>query len=533
MKKGLILLAILTLCTTVNAQSKLKTNKAKISWGQEIKTYKNGMLSDLVGFDEDGYYALQVKGRYGIVSKFYIEYYSNSGNLNMSKVLEIESKSKSRNYVDIKQLNGKLYLFTSFLNRKTKKNYLFYQELSTKTLSVVSEPIKIAEIDFTNRFNSNAGNFSLELSHDNSKLLVYFNEPYKKKDPEKFGFHVFDNNMTELWASTVTLPYSDQLFEIEDFHVSNRGEVYLLGLKYEKRPVKKRKGEPNYKYMALCYDNTGKEKKRFNINIPGLFIIDTKIEVDKQNNLVCAGFYSKLESGAGDFDEEGSFYLKIDGETQEVLKESHLDFSMELLKKGMRNWQQKSVDRKSKKNKDLKMMDLKLRDLEICSDGSSILVGEQHQITTTTGTDSQGNSYTKYKNYHRDLFVVKISQEGDILWNQKVIKRQVEYDLLGFFSSYAFAEKDGTIHFIYNGNAENLFIEDGKKLNSFTTSGKKSIVTLASISADGNISRKALFLEKEAKVQAIPKLSKQLDNGKLIIFGKHKKRQRFAVVDFL
>ena len=51
----------------------------------------------------------------------------------------------------------------------------------------------------------------------------------------------------------ITVPYNDELFDIEGQIIDNEGAVYLKCIVYNEKRRKKRHGEPNYKYLLLKY----------------------------------------------------------------------------------------------------------------------------------------------------------------------------------------------------------------------------------------------------------------------------------------
>jgi len=250
MKKTIILLSVLVFGYALSF-SQNKSEKADVLWGPELKESKKSTLSDIIGHDETGIYTLKInrKGR----NKLILEHLDNEMTPSKSVELELKEQKKERNLEFIIQLDGELYLFSSFKNQKLKKNFLFVQGIDKKTLQLKKPITKIAEIPYVKRSRFNAGSFGHELSGDKSKVLIYYNLPYDKGGNEKFGFHIFNNDFQQLWEKKVTLPYKEELFTIEDYEISDNGDVYLLGVNYKEKRKSKRKGKPNYNYHILGY----------------------------------------------------------------------------------------------------------------------------------------------------------------------------------------------------------------------------------------------------------------------------------------
>ena len=91
-------------------------------------------------------------------------------------------------------------MFTSLKNNKLKQNFLFVQSINKKTLLLNNDLKQIAQIDYAGNRKYNAGNFNYKTSRDSSKILIYYDLPYEQGASEKFGFHVFDNKLAEMYT---------------------------------------------------------------------------------------------------------------------------------------------------------------------------------------------------------------------------------------------------------------------------------------------------------------------------------------------
>ncbi|HYG20377.1 MAG TPA: hypothetical protein VD816_15670, partial [Ohtaekwangia sp.] len=196
----------------------------EIKWGVEFKAAKRSSLNDIVGYDNTGVYA--IKERYGFagVRRYTLEQYNKDFIPTTSFDLDFDD---NREVETILQLRNRLFMFTSLTDFKTKKNALSVQEVNKKTLRPESVPQRIAEIDYQGELKSNSGKFQLRVSRDSSKILVLYNLPYHKNEPEAFGFTVLDAQLKPLWRKETKLPYEDGLFALESIRVDNDGDVYL------------------------------------------------------------------------------------------------------------------------------------------------------------------------------------------------------------------------------------------------------------------------------------------------------------------
>ena len=127
--------------------------------------------------------------------------------------------------------------------------------------------------------------------------------------------------------------------------------------------------------------------------------------------------------------------------------------------------------------------------------------------------------------------MVNISAEGEILWTEKIPKRQVSSNDGGFYSSYLLGIIEDKLYFVFNDNPKNLFYKGEGKVYKFTRN--ESLVVVVELNSDGKQSREALFSTREANVIIRPKVCEQINSNEIILFGQKKKKQRFAIVSFV
>lgn len=512
-----------------------QSDKVDIKWGNEIESSRKKTLSSILGHDESGFYALQTerKGLFGTSTEITIDHYDNNANRIKSIELSLEAGGEEREYENIIHDNGTMFLFTSCLNKKTKFNSLYVQTIDKNSLTTNNDLKKLVDIDYSGFRKSNSGNFRFATSNDGSKILVFYNLPYDKGEYDKFGFGVYDNSMNLIWKKDIVLPYKDELFDIEKIRVDNEGNVYLLNTVYKEKRRKKRHGEPNYQYAILAYRNGVENADEYTANLSGKFLTDMQITIDKNRDIVCAGFYSEV----GTYSIKGSYFISIDSKTKEIKNQSFKEFSIDFIVENMTERQKKKVEKKLEKGKDVEMYEYNLDDIILRSDdGGAILVGEQYfvnSVTTTTTINGTTTTTTTYYYNYNDIIVVSINPAGQIDWVTKIPKRQVTSNDGGFFSSYSLSIVGNKLYFLFNDHPDNLLekTNDTKKYKSF--SGQKgSVVVLATVNNDGSYTKEALFKMVDAEVMIRPKVCGQISSNEMIIFGQRKKIERFARLTF-
>lgn len=528
--------SLFSIVISITAFGQSNSDKYHIKWGNEIEASRRQTLSEIVGRDRNGFYGLKTKhGMFaGSTSELTLESYDNDANLVKSVELTLSDEPRKRSFEDVVKFNNKYYLFSSYPDAKTKKNNLYIQTIDMVRLMPNNDTKKIAEIDFSegNRKRNN-GDFYTTTSKDSSKLLVYYQLPFDRGEKEKLGFVVIDNSMNAVWKKDITLPYNDELCDIERYRVDNDGNVYFQCLVYKEKRRKKRHGEPNYQYVLLNYRKDSEQPVEYNIDLPGKFLTDMQFGVINNKDLICAGFYSEK----GSFSIKGSFFLTIDGASKRIKKQSYKEFSIDVLFENLTDRQKKRVERRIEKGKDVELYEYDLDNIIVRDNGGALLYGEQYYVdvvtTTQTGPNGVVTTTTNYYYNYNDIIVVSVTPDGDIEWVKKIPKRQVTANDNGFYSSYYNFIRDGKVYFLFNDNPENLLekTEDSKKYKNFT-GGKNSVVVIAELDLNGNYSKEALFKSADAEVIIRPKVCSEISKDEVVIFGQRRKTQRFAKLTF-
>ncbi len=527
--KSTIIILLFILLMPCFTQGQGVSKKVDLLFGNELESSRKSTLSDIVGYDDNGFYAIKnfSKGLYGSNTYLTLEYFNNQMNFVKSVKIDLKKDGKVRNIEGIFQLKKKLYLLTSQRDARAKVNYLYLQRFNQKTLKLSINSKKVAAINYEGKTKRNSGDFSYTVSRDSSKVLIYYNLPYERGSEEKFGFHVYSSKFEEVWKREVTLPYKEELFEVEDFNVDNEGNAHLLGLIFKGKRKSIRKGEPNYKYQILSYSNNGQNLTEYPVEIEGNFLNDMQISVSEDQNLICSGFYSE----AGTSSIIGSYFLKIDSKTKAIIQKSFKEFGIDFITQNYTAKQERKANKRAEKGKNVELYDYNLDDLILRDDGGAVLIGEQFYVDVFTSTSTNGSRITNYTYHYNDIIVVNISPQGEIEWSKKISKRQITRNDGGFFSSYVLSVVKDKLFFVFNDNPRNVALTD-KSSRFVYSGGRESIVILVEVDGNGEISKEPLFSAREAEVIIRPKVCEQLKNDELILFGQRRRKQRFIKANF-
>lgn len=508
---------------------------ADVKWGNEHKEPRNAVLGDMIGNDVTGYYALRVGLGAGMLSnegKIFVEKYNMGMKLVKTGEIKLQYKKKDLEFEDIKLIGDKLYLFTSYRNKKRKINYLFSQTISKKSLKPRKDIQIVAQIPAKTALNSSS--FGIEFSRDSSKVLFFGELPYQANKPERYQIQVCNKDLEPIWNKDIELPYVDQKFSIENYRVDRDGNVHVLGVVYSDANRKRRKGKPTYKYTLLTYSPDGSLDKEYKIDLGDKFITDLTFRIQKDGNPVCAGFYSDRNS----YSVRGTYFFKINKNTGEIYNQGTKDFDFEFLTALMSDRQKKKAEKAEAQNDEKRQAELFEYDLDkliLRSDGGAVLVAEQFYVKVQNERYRDFNGYWQNRrNYHyhyNDVIVVNIAPDGNVDWATHVPKRQITTNDGGYFSSYSVAVTGKAVYLVFNDNGKN-FDKEKPANKIFSFNGNRSVVALAEIKPDGTVNKYPLFSNREEGVLTRPKVSKQTRADELIIYGEKNRKYKFAKVVF-
>lgn len=503
---------------------------ATINWGEELKEPSGTVLTKLVAITPDGFYGLRqnTNSSLNTTPKAFLELYNSRMNLVRTKEIDLKYKGKQRQLQDVIMLGGQLYILTSFHNQVKKKNYLFKQKIHNSRLTVDKELDLVGEIDARNL--QNEGEFDFSISSDSSRLLIYNQLPFQKREPERFALRVFDEHFEELWSKDIVLPYNDENFSVESYQIDRQGNVYLLGVIYQDKSQHRRRGSPTYQYTILAYTQNGTVVDEYRIDLGSKFITDLTFQVDNKGDLVCSGFYSEK----GTYSIKGTYFFRLDTETKEIFNQNLKEFDFEFLTEYLSDRQREKAERAEiqddTKNK-AELYEFSLDKLILRSDGGALLVAEQYYVYEQYYRDwPYYNIRYDYIYNYNDIIVVNIRPNGEIEWTARIPKRQVTTNDGGYFSSYAMSIVRDKIYFVFNDNGRNFGSSNDNRLYNFN--GRNSVIALATVNIKGQVSIEPLFNNRDADIITRPKVCRQIGSREMAIYGERGRTYRFASLRF-
>jgi len=498
--------------------SSLIAQTPQIEWGPEFKQDPN-VLSIMAGMTSEGFYTFNILSTQTTTGKVVQKYvklqaFSNDMLQTNEGQIKLKYKGENRSFERFLLLNNQLFMFTSYQEKKARRQVLLVETIDLNTLSSQGEPTEITSMTLPEK--KSLGAFQISISKDSSKVLVYANNPGLERQKEKYSFFVFDDKMQKLWTLEEKLPYEDNRFRIYNLKVSNEGNVIISAVRAEIQSKNRFKETLSLKEIHLyLYLQNGTERQQYVLEVNDHQIATIAVELSPKGELICGGFYQKQ----GQRGLEGTFLLRYDTQTQDLVAESYHPFEKEILTKMIG---EEAVDQMRSPTSYLH------GNMILKQDGGIVLVTESYYIESRLTSTNEGHVFKDYYHYE-NVLVANLASDGEVNWYKLLEKKQVTQNVR-MYSSYKMLVMPDRLYFIYNDSKRNY---QGDQDTTYNFSlGRDAMVSLVTLNLDGSIEKEGIIDSKEEGVLFIPALSLHYKKNEMLLRAKKRRKSRYARVIF-
>jgi len=522
MKK--IFLILFSIAFTVLSTAQVSSRFAKnIKW-KDIEKSKKQPDPILVGnTDRELFFISNKKGKHTLQN-----FSVGSLLLKNSRLLELEFRKKKLHFIDSYMIGDNPVLLTSFYNKKTNTNYLFYHVVNPKTL-MMGPPKVLAKKVFkkTKKAKRKVRSiYSFEgitttSSDDKSISFVTFPDPAKEelfedKVNKSYIAKIFDENFNEVNNFSYNFPFDN--FDIRQTVVSKDGLAYIIVDKLVKDETVKKKRSPRFLIedtYLLYIDVTSGESDFFKLELEDRNFSQIGLKTLRDGGLAISG----LTEREGESGVDGSFSIVYDKDMVEV-NNSIESFEKDFITATWSNRAKKKIakknkkrDRRGKKKITPQFYNYYVDHIIELSDGSYTMLAEQYyvRVVTTTHRTANGGSYTTttYYYYYNDIIAVNYDKKGEFQWKKRIKKHQVSTNDGGYYSSYFVVENDDDIEIIYN---------EGK------------VAVKVQLGPEGSIRKDNIIEFSERRMRLVPKQCGLLKDTGVFLYAKGKTGSKFGVL---
>ena len=497
-----------------------QSSKFSFKLGTEYELPRKTEDLAFFGNEKDGIVNLSLKKEELIILRF------DANKLNQTIEKKIDLQEATRNFnsetvVDFS--NNNYYWIHSDWDKDNEKEILYHDKINVGTGKIeeanrrMFETTKIAGVRATRGFYSFKSTDKYQYAYDaeRRKLLVtyrlYPEEKNDKKNYDRIGFQVFDENMQKIWANEFQMPYTEAIMDNSNFSVDSKGNAYMLAKVYDndsRRERDKSTGNPAYRYEVFKLSKDNKKIAIAPINLDGYYITETTLTENSLHDMIIACTYSKKSKGKGT---DGIFLATLDQNGKLVkYKQGYFEFPKEELEK----FESAKKKRNIAKNDDYEASNIKVRDVLVESDGTIFISCEEYHRVMQVSTSSTGSQRVTSTDYYDDILGCKIDAAGQFKWVRKIPKRQLGSNGIGTMSFKLISDASG-YYFLYLDNLKNLKItEDVEPKTHLDGFGGQVIVS--KLTKDGTLSKELLFDTRDEDIMIFPSDFYKIDGNRFI-----------------
>jgi hypothetical protein len=207
----------------VAIQAQTKTDKAEVQWGPDMDIKTDGQFGSVMDDVNDAVFLSMSSKKEWLIQRM------DGLKVSYQKPVEMEMDKDDLSNEGVVFTNENVIIFTSLYDKKAGVNQLYASIYDQAGFGQLKRFEKVASISAEK--SKNPGQFGIYTSPDRSKVLVALYQPEEKdkEAKEKFELQVYDNDLQQLWAQQVALPYEDDLYGFESLRLDNDGSVLMLG----------------------------------------------------------------------------------------------------------------------------------------------------------------------------------------------------------------------------------------------------------------------------------------------------------------
>ncbi|MCC7232857.1 MAG: hypothetical protein IT242_07940 [Bacteroidia bacterium] len=411
---------------------------------------------------------------------------------------EIEFPSEDMRFADISMLNERMVILGFTMNRD-KNTYEFFARFLDQNGSFSGDPVPLDTLSASEQDDEKKP--KLILSHSQELLAFGYRKERADEAGQSFRVTVLDTSLTRLYTHEISLPANKKQFVPSSIVLTDRGNFYILGMKFLTEKKVKAPGESYY--LMMGYNPSSEKESADEIKLEDKFLTDVALSVDDRNNqILVAGFYSDRNT----YSTAGVFYYAWREDSMKAGQVAVTPFSQNYLMKFI-------GEQKDLKSREL--LNYSIDRLVLRQDGGAVIVAESYYQTSRSYWDYYMQTMMTHYYYHfGNIMVLSINPDGSVLWNNVISKDQNSVDDIGYYSSYISAISNGILYAAYNRYAD-----------------EESPVMLTAIDGQGRQETKTLYRDNEG-VLILSRIARQIDEQTLIIPAYKQNKFCFLTMQF-
>lgn len=484
--KFVIILLILLLPFSIYGQELVgMIDKMDLQLGTPAKVRSDFNVADMIGKDQTHYYVLGSEK-----SKLTLLKYLHDGTMVQSEEILLRHEGKLLKFERAELLNGRLFVFASLIDRKTRNRILYCKEVSTSTLEAVngySESFRATLSSLA------AGELYSELSADADVLAMFYNVSPSLDENLKLSVAVFDKNMGRLWKQEIEIPVRVTECLLQSISVDEEGNLYFLTREYENEITDRNIyafENLDYKNRVHVFYNGGKRTFAYDIESTDKWLVDAAMRVSEERLFVYGLYTEKGENRI-----MGTLTFQVDARFGEVLQSSSDEFAEDFLKQNY----QSTIRVSGEEKKGLRHLNrYAITKVLWFSDGSVTIVAQESMVQHYRPELQKGKALayqatTSPRYYFGNLAVLHFDTAGKLAWNAFIPKNQIVPLEHPYYGSFVVLYTNDKHYVLFNDNPNNRAIDATTEAKDEVFK-KESVLMAVEINAQGKVEGREVIL---------------------------------------
>ncbi len=387
--------------------------------------------------------------------------FDQNHNLIKNMKLELKTGKMKLRAVDIAYLNNRIHVLAipEELKGETTDFYAIpidSQSLRPAGIAKKTASVPVRKMGFS---NPNRANVHIRKSENGKNTLFFYKGTAKSDDKIISKIIVVDGEFQKVWEKECSFDPVDKGNFLRDLKISNTGDVFLLS--EVSRDTKEKSSMKSYYYLNK-YSSEGEEK--VTIDEKDSQLIDLRIHLDNKNDKVVVTALS-TDKPKENSSITGQYFSSFSTKNLEPTAKAFLDLGNDF-KEDFKGFSSSWLSH--------------LKDAFITGNGEVVTIAEAVSESKSNRLNSKAGSIPPT---HKSLYITKISEEGKILWKQKIEKLQsgFNYRVLSYGALYNHEKENLVI--VYNELKKNM---DNKVISvQIDNSGKVEQSVLQTIGKSG------------------------------------------------
>lgn len=490
----------LVLCVCGYSSSLAQTSNASLTWGPSYKMRSLG-LAEIVSADTSSFYTL---GSHGIpfLSQKYTFTKWNTQTLAVEWQLEQsapEVKGKSLRLQKSFAVSGCFYTFYTWNDRVNGEYSIVVQKIDRE--GVLGDLVEVSRSKSRNIF---VKEFDISWSRDSSRFVVLMEPTQRRMEPEYVHISVVDTTLEVEWQKEFSFDFTESRFDVVDFGVTNKGEVFVLGytLPDYARGERFAYGKPNRDFILYQFVNKNEGVVEVNLGLKDVFLVGgAGIKLDNyQNHLAVYGFFSNRRYSQTD----GGLFITLDQSSLDLNNSSFHYFD----EKARAALLTKSAAKRGRAVRD----DYIFRQFIRRPDGGSFFVGEDYDFVEVSKTiqsavdvNTLNYQYDTYY-YYDEIIGINVNPAGEIESIEVVNKFQLSKNDRGPFSGFVALPTPNGFAYVYNDNKKNFQWFGSEKRMAVTRNFRQANLVAVEITYRGDVVGEKAYtvIQNNAKARYTP-----------------------------